>query len=156
MSRLNDVLSEAVEAKRSYDGSVDLHDAYKMVDGTFERDDEVILIKEASLIRMKDIASRGRSAILKQSAGQGEFPFPNIRRGHAIDTNGHRIKNTESMLEVEFARLIEIREEQIKNDQAYLDDLRDAFNACKPYWREHPAWTFGRVCEEMMRRVNAA
>ena len=92
---------------------------------------------------VRQFAQRLEYSIL-QLKWQGHLPFA-LRQAHALDTDGRIIKRTSDLTELEFRRIIEIREKQIADDGAYLEELKNAYRTCRPVWDEHPDWTFAQV-----------
>ncbi len=148
MSRLSDVISEACAEARDADGTTVVWNAVNVARGRLDDDDRLILVDEALARRCKAVAERGKRSV-KQAA---ERPsgiaslFPDLRQGYALGTDEKVVKETASLSEVEFRRLIAIREKQVEDDRAHLEVLRLAFETVTPIWQAHPDWTFGDCC----------
>jgi hypothetical protein len=149
MSRLSDRIQEALSLNFDPRLGYDIHAAVQSVKPVLNDDDRDTLIDEALYERAKRASERGKFALKKKTKVQGELPF-DLREAYAIDPEGF-VKRAEDLFEQEFVRIIEIREKQIIDDRAHLDQLRFAYKSVSPIWRAHPAWTFGQCCEEFLR-----
>jgi hypothetical protein len=133
-------------------GRLNIHAACARAKQEIDDEDRESLIDEALAGRIKQAAQRGKTAARAQTYEQGSFPFEKLRRAHAIDTDERVVVTTTEMTQMQFKRAIEIREKQVADDQAYLKELTNAYMAVRPIWDEHPEWTFGQCCNEMIRQ----
>lgn len=51
----------------------------------------------------------------------------------------------------QFIRAIEIREKQIKDDQARLSEWKSALKMADRFWKRNPEWTFGQCLDAIMK-----
>lgn len=155
MSRLSDVIGRVVELETDPLGNLDIHRAVAVARPMLDGDDIEMLLAEALAKRIKDATTRERKQIEGLDNDQADLPFPDLRRAHAIDTEGRFVVLTDSMSEMQFRRVIEIRRKQLKHDRAYLDVLEQAFRQVEPIWTEHPDFTFGEVCRLLIVKAAA-
>jgi hypothetical protein len=104
----------------------------------------------AELIRrMKRAAVNLTKDTFKISGSQQiELPFE-IDGAVSIDLDVRKIRLTESLSQIEFARAIEIRREQIRHDRIALEAWETAAKSVSPYWQSHPDWTFGQCVKAL-------
>jgi hypothetical protein len=81
--------------------------------------------------------------------------FPGLRTHYAVDTEGRVLKQTGLLSQLEFDRVIAIREKQVADDAAHLKVLKDARADLRGLWNANPALTFSQV-EALFRRSQAA
>lgn len=146
MSRLSDVIGQAIETEMDPFGRLDIPRAIAVALPLLDDDDRETLVSEALAKRIKDAACKTKKAIQGASSQQYKFPFPDLRHAHALDTDGREVILTEAMTEMQMRRLIGIRRKQVADDQAYLAVLEHAYQAVRPLWGVNPDWTFGQVC----------
>lgn len=147
MSRLNDVISQAIDTVRDARGRVNVHSAVEIALGLIDDEDGDTLIRAALSERIKRAAERGTKAIETAAAEplQGAL-FKDLRRAYALDEEGRVVKSTDDLTQLEFERIIRIREQSIESDLAHLKILRQALITVRSLWSSHPDWTFAQVC----------
>jgi hypothetical protein len=148
MSRLSDLVAQAIIETDSATGERNIRDAASLV---VERagPEELDALAHEGARRLCATASKrlGPSAErAMQTAGQEEL-FPDLWRAYPVDAAGKMTKLTGNLSQVEFRRIIAIREKQIGDDAAHLRALRAAYEAMSPIWDENPDWTFEQCCE---------
>lgn len=147
MSRLSDVIGEVLADQIDAFGRLDVNSAVVAALPRLDEEDLEALARDALGRRIKEAVTRRVGKIMRDTfSGQTELPFPNLKRAHAIDTEGRVMVLTEEMREMDFRRAIKIREDQLDADEAYLKELRVAFNSVKPIWVQYPDLTFGEIC----------
>lgn len=99
------------------------------------------LIHDQATKAMRRIAENGK---------QGSF-FA-LRERYALDVDARVFKDTDRLSELEFDRIIAIREKQLEDDAVHLDRLKEARREVAPIWREYPDKTFGEVEAIYLRR----
>lgn len=154
MSRLSDVIGHVVEVGTDGFGRLDVHSAVALAVEMIDDEDRNTLVEEALGKRIKDAATKAKRAAANAASSQGAL-FADVRRAHALDTDGRIVKLTDEMTELEFKRVIEIRRKQIADDIAYLDVLEHAYLQVQPVWRAHPDETFGEVCRRFAESAAA-
>ena len=70
----------------------------------------------------------------------------------AMDLEGTTLVSTRQLTRAEFARAIEIRNQQIANDSAALREWREALRQADQFWAENPTWRFGDCLEAILTR----
>lgn len=152
MSRLSDLVNEAIILNTKSDGTLVPHDAVSAIKPALDDESRDILVTEALHERVSNAAKNSKSAILKMAKKRNmELPF-NVDGAMALDIDGRYIKRTESLTQAEFKRAINIREKQIVDDSAKLAELRTAYHAVEPIWERHPDYTFGQCCSVLLRK----
>jgi hypothetical protein len=150
--RLNDVVTGIVEMV--LEGEVD-DKRRAAVESWDDIDDDGQYIAgiEGVVARIEKKARDLKVAIGKKfSAAQPELPF-NLPAAVAMDIDGTRILPTRNLRRNEFMRAIQIREQQIKNDQRSLREWKSALKQADIFWAKHPSWSFGDCLDAMMGRV---
>ncbi|HTI83040.1 MAG TPA: hypothetical protein VL614_21520 [Acetobacteraceae bacterium] len=112
-----------------------------------EATDEARYVAASRMIH--DQATQAMRRIAKDN-GQGSF-FE-LRERYALDIDARVFKDTERLSELEFDRIIAIREKQLEDDAAHLNRLKEAKRELAPIWREHPDKLFGEVEAIYLRR----
>jgi len=104
------------------------------------------------------IEAKGRQVRLTSrqhtSEAQPTLPFE-LPVAVSMDLEGHTIRATRSLTRDEFLRAIEIREQQIANDQQALREWRIALQQADRFWAHHPDWTFGRCLDAIIEPSTA-
>jgi hypothetical protein len=80
---------------------------------------------------------------------QTELPF-SLPAAVAMDLEGTTLVSTRQLTRAEFARAIEIRNQQIANDSAALREWREALRQADQFWAENPTWRFGDCLEAIL------
>lgn len=151
MSRLSDVIGKAIESNLRSDGTLDAAQAANSALGMLDAEDIDLLAGSELRRRIKEAMAKARRSTETQDVGQAFFPFPDIRLAHPLDLDGRKIKLTAEMREIEFRRVIAIREASVEADMVYLDKLREAYRTLKPVWDVAPDLTFSEACDVLMR-----
>jgi hypothetical protein len=156
MSRLSEKVHDAVQAH--VDGGVyDRHGAIQEVKASLEDEDREILIDEALAVRVKNACVNGKKSTERGGAAPAQLTmFPDLHVGYPLDHDGRQIKQTDALSRIEFRRIIEIRREQIKRDEAHLQSLMQAEATVSPLWDRYPDKTFGEICSLYMAKMEAA
>lgn len=153
MSRLSDVINEACAEARDGAGVTVVHQAVAYARNRLDADDRDVLVDEALSRRCKAVAEKGRRSVEEAASRPSVIAdlFPDLRQGYALGDDERVIKETASLLQHDFARLISVREKQIEADRAHLEVLRLAYNTMRPTWQQRPDWTFGDCCNAHRR-----
>lgn len=147
MSRLSDVVNEACAEARDGFGRTVVQQAVAFARGRLDEDDRDTLVDEALARRCKTVAEKARKSVRAAAAEANLVDmFPDLRAGYALDNEERVVKETASLSELEFDRIIAIREKQVEDDTSHLEHLRAARATAKPLWTVHPDWTFGDCC----------
>lgn len=155
MSRLSDLVNEAVINHTSKKGVIAQHDALTDIKPKLDQECRETLIDEALTSRITAAAKRGKSAIAAMAKRRNmELPF-NIDGAYPLNIEDRYIKRTEALTREEMLRVINIREKQIVDDKNRLAELRNAFHTVDPIWQQHPTWTFGQCCSALLRKKAA-
>ena len=103
------------------------------------------------LVARVNTKARALSAVAtaRRSEAQQELPFrlPSVV---AMDTEESVLMPTRGLSRNQFIRAIEIREKQIKDDQARLSEWKTALKAADRFWRTNPDWSFGDCLDAIM------
>lgn len=104
------------------------------------------------------INSKARSltmtAAVRRSEAQAEFLF-SLPAAVNLDMEGGLILPTRALTRAQFVRAIEIREEQIANDQKSLREWKRALKQADKFWASNPDWSFGECLNAIMNEVAA-
>lgn len=142
MSRLSDLVNDALVRNTHADGTIDTGAAVSAIKPTIGPDETDILVTEALVHRVKNAAKISRAGMLANAKKRNlQLPFEGLHVAYPLDLDGRYIKQTESLTRAEFQRVISIREKQIVDDTAHLTKLRSAFDALAPFWDAQPDWT---------------
>jgi hypothetical protein len=156
MSRLNDLINEAILIHTNADGALVPHEAVSAIKPSLDDESRDVLVTEALTSRVTAAAKNSRTAIFKSAKNRNlELPFSDLHGAYPLDLEGRYVKRTESLLRAEMQRVISIREKQIVDDTKHLAELRAAFTAVEPIWDAHPDWTFGQCCNALLRKAAA-
>lgn len=149
MSRLSDVIQEAIESIRDDSGNVNIHTAMERARPLLDDEDCETLISEGLSLRIKNAALRGKNAAREAITKDSKTleMFPGLRSAYAIDAEERVVKQTRALSMLEFQRIIATREKQVSDDRAHLKILRDTLAAVSPTWAPHPTWTFGEAAD---------
>lgn len=98
--------------------------------------------------RARRLKLRAEQAVAPE---QTELPF-SLPAAVAMDLEGTTLVSTRQLTRAEFARAIEIRNQQITNDSAALREWREAMRQADQFWAENPAWRFGDCLEAILTR----
>lgn len=142
MLRLSDVISKAVNSV-NIGGRIDTKDAVSEAKSHLDGDMRDLLVVEALSKRIKQAVCKLRRNETKVVSAQHSFSFPDLRYAYALDIDGQYIKDTDQLSQLEFCRLIEIREKQLADDSAHLAVLRKAYDSVLPFWETE--MVFGEV-----------
>ena len=147
--RLNDVVTGIVEMV--LEGEVeDKRRAAVEAWDDIDEDGQYLAGIEGVVARIEAKSRSLRVAIGKKFSGaQTELPF-NLPAAVAMDIEGTRILPTRNLRRNEFMRAIQIREQQIKNDQRSLREWKSALKQADLFWAKNPSWTFGACLDAMM------
>jgi hypothetical protein len=152
MSRLSDLVNEAVILNTKADGTISAHDAVAAITPDLDDESREALIVEALTARVMAAAKSSKSSILKMAERRNmELPFEGLHGAYPLDIEGRYIKRTESLSRAEMQRVINIREKSINDDMKSLSGLRAGFVAAEPHWEAHPGWTFGQCCSAILK-----
>jgi hypothetical protein len=158
MSQLNDIISSVVEEMISPAGRINVDIASDLVYKRAEFSHIEVCAKSEIARRIQQYMARSRKAAVSgtmAASGQGVLPL-GLRPAHAIDDDGREMVLTVHMTQAQFRKVIEIREQQVIADTAYLTKLRSAYSAACPIWTAHPDWTFGQVAEAIQPEAESA
>lgn len=103
------------------------------------------------------IKSKCRSVKLmtkKHAASQTEMVF-SLPAVVSLDVDGITLLPTRALSRAEFVQAIEIREQQIRDDQKALREWRQALKTADKFWTVHPDWSFGRCLDAAMGRKSS-
>lgn len=120
--------------------------AVELLRSDAEATDEARYIAASKLIH--DQATR----VMRHMPDGRQGSFFALRERYALDVEARVFKDTERLSELEFDRIIAIREKQLADDAVHLDRLREARRELAPIWREYPNKTFGGVEAIYLRR----
>jgi len=155
MSRLSDLVNEAVITHTKQDGTIQRHEAVKSIKPNLDDESREILIDEALSERVTTAAKNSKSSIMAMAKKRNmELPF-HLNGAYPLDIEHRYIKRTEALSREEMQRVISIREKQIVDDTKHLAELRTAFHAVEPIWDAHPNWTFGQCCAALLKKQAA-
>lgn len=154
MSLLSEKLESSLMHHRDSYGRHDLHAVVREVKPDLTSDEISDLLDDVLYQRAKKAATKGKKKLDKflAKAKTGDM-FPGIERGYVLDIGGNYAKDADDLTEMEFKRIIQIRQDQLAADKQSLDALEAAYGACAPIWREHPTWLFGQCKAELARRA---
>lgn len=153
MSRLSDLIVYAVQAY-TINGTVDRQAAVAAVRTDLEEAEKAILIDEALFDRIKACAIRARkSADDSASASLQLALFPDLHRGYSV---GNTIRLTGALRLLEFEAVIKVREDQLKQDGAHLNYLKQTLATVHPLWKRNPNLDFDEVCRMYSKMMEAA
>lgn len=157
MSRLNELASQAIIETDLATGERDIRRAASRVVDQADADEvKALAFEGARRLCAKLARSIGPTAERsKRIAGQTEL-FPELWQSYAIDAAGTTTKLTGNLSQVEFRRIIAMREKQIDDDARHLRFLREAYRTVAPIWDNNPDWSFGQCCADYARRRAAA
>ncbi len=147
--RLSDVVTEIVDCVHA--GEV-INARQAAVEKWDDIDDDgQYLAGIEGLVARVNSKARSLSAVSaqKRSEAQQELPF-RLPAVVAMDTDESVLMPTRGLSRNQFVRAIEIREKQIKDDQARLSEWKTALKAADRFWRRHPHWTFGECLDAIM------
>lgn len=154
MTQLSDTINRHVQEALTKEG-FDPRALAPKVWEELDEDSRSVLGIEGIIRRMKQAAKVLTSdALQRLGSKQIELPF-RIDGAVVVDVEDRRIRLTESLNQLEFARAIEIRKKQIKDDQAQLKEWESAERIARPYWRDHPDWTFGQCVKAIAKDFRA-
>jgi hypothetical protein len=154
MSRLSDLITDAVESAR-VNGAVIVHNVASSIIEKLDPADRDQITFEGLCRRIKAAAERGRAEVLASAGKQAELPF-NLPRSYAIDINDRTVKLTRELTEIEVRRVIAIRESSIAADLKSVAEIKRAYDAVKPIWRDQPGLLFGDVLDMAAKSEQAA
>lgn len=156
MSRLSDLVNDAILTNTRRDGTIDANAAVADIRPNLDDDDRDILVSEALVARVTNAAKTSKAAILGHAKKRNlELPFEGLHGAYPLDLDGRYIKRTEALTRAEFERVISIREKQIIDDMAHLKRLREAFAVLEPIWAANPDWTVAE-CVAWATKASAA
>jgi hypothetical protein len=98
------------------------------------------------------IHDQATQAMRKVASDTRQGSFFALRERYALDIDARVFKDTERLSELEFDRIIAIREKQLADDAVHLNRLKEAKRELAPIWREHPDKLFGEVEAIYLRR----
>ena len=157
MSQLSDLISQAISETEKGDGVRDYRAAAFLVVERADEDGINRLAHRGAMQLCKKAAEKQGPAARRVTTSRGQTEmFPNLHIGYAVDLESNTIKRTGNLNQMEFMRIIGIREKQISDDAAHLQQLRDAYDAVRPIWSTHPHWTFDECCFELAARREAS
>jgi hypothetical protein len=93
----------------------------------------------------KLIHDHATKALRQFTNGDRQGSFFDLRARYALDVDARVFKDTELLSELEFDRIIAIREKQLADDAEHLNRLLAAKRQLAPIWREYPDKAFGEV-----------
>jgi len=150
MARLKDVVADIV-ANLSDGGT--LKNVKSIASNRYEdvdEDGQYILGVEGLAKRIRDAAKSLKLKAASLTGAQQEMlPF-DLPGAVPMDIDGATIRPTRDLSRDEFARAIEIRQQQIVHDTARLKEWRDALAAADRYWSRFPDWTFGQCLDAIV------
>jgi hypothetical protein len=147
MSRLSDLANSIVAGSDMF-GRMDTHKAIEEAMPRLVDEDKDTLAREALWNRVNNAAAKLKRTMklsgMQEPASLSLFPDLNPR--YSVDVDGRQIVLTDSLSQMEFRRVIDIRQKQIKADSAHLKVLEDAYKAVSPFWDANPEFSFGEIC----------
>ncbi len=150
MSRLSDLVNEAVEAARA-DGAIIVHTVAASILSGLDPEDLEMVALEGLCRRVKTAASAGKAEVLAAaSSGQAELPF-NLARSYALDIGDRVVKLTRELTQLEVRRIITIRKDSIAADMRSLSEIEAAYVAAHPMWAQNPEWLFGQALDAAVK-----
>lgn len=79
-----------------------------------------------------------------------------LHERYAIDAEARVIKDTEKLTQLEFQRIMALRQKQIEDDTRHYEMMVRAYNEVAPIWSEFPEKLFGEVEGIWLARRDAA
>lgn len=153
--RLSDVVSEIVD--RALAGEV-VNTRQAAVDAWDDIDDDGQYLAGIDGLCSR-ISNKTRSltvaAAARRSESQQELPF-SLPAVIAMDTEDRVLLPTRGLTRGQFLRAIQIREEQIRNDQNSLREWKRALKTADLFWAKYPDWSFGDCLDAIMGNEAAA
>ena len=157
MSQLSDLVSQAIIETEKGDGVRDYRAAASLVVERADEDGINHLAHRGAMQLCKKAAEKQGPAARRATTSRGQTEmFPNLHIGYVVDPESNTIKMTGKLNQMEFMRIIGVREKQIFDDAAHLQQLRDAYDAVRPIWSTYPHWTFDECCFELAARREAS
>jgi hypothetical protein len=153
---LNDIIGRVIEIAEDANGTIDKNLAARAGVPLVMEDDEAIdeCVRETVWRRVNSKGARMERSHFASAGRQNEL-FPGLRARYAVDLEGRVLKRTERLTQLEFERVISIREKQVADDTAQLTSLKMARDELSGIWKLYPDLTFGEV-EALFRRSQAA
>jgi len=147
--RLNDVVAEIVGeviAGQSVNKRQAAVDRWDDIDG-----DGQYLAGIDGVVTRIDNRARALRVKAEKSAGdaQPELPF-HLPAAVAMDLEGTTLVATRDLSREQFERAIEIRQQQITNDQRALREWRNALRQADRVWADHADWSFGQCLDAIL------
>ena len=160
MSLLSDRIKNSLIDHRDGYGRYDLRAVVVEVKADLSSNEVSDLLDDVLYQRAKKAATHGKIGLDKAArklarSREGEPDlFPNLQQAYALGED--IVKDTDALRQLEFARVISIREKQLQDDAESINELKVAKAAADPIWRDHPNWTFGQCKAELKRRAIGA
>jgi len=145
MSRLTETMHEIADRHFELRNCLNVHEAAReLMQQADEEEREQFAFSEVCR-RFKAISCRARAAAKDDTETQADLPFSELRKAYAIDLDDRIIRPTEQLTQLEFRRIIEIREQQVIADRKHLEELKRVYSSLSPYWDRNPDWTLANV-----------
>ena len=160
MSLLSDRMKKSLIDHRDGYGRYDLRAVVVEVKADLSKAEISDLLDDVLYQRAKKAATQGKKGLensaKKRARAAYDEPdlFPNLQQAYALGED--IVKDTDALRQLEFERVIKIREKQLEDDAESLNELRVAKSAADPIWLMHPNWTFGQCKAELKRRAVGA
>ena len=152
MSRLSDLVNDAILTNTADDGTINVTGAMESIKPSLDDECREVLINEALTTRVTTAAKSAKSNLRSRASQRNfELPFKGLHHAYPLDLDGRYIKRTEALSRVEFESVINIREKQIINDMGHLEKLRSAHAAMLPIWKENPDWIVQQCVEALLK-----
>lgn len=147
--KLNDVVLDVIEAIRH--GAV-INKRRTAVERWDEIDaDGQYLAGIEGFVARIETKARQLRLTSRQHASDAQPPLPfALPVAVSMDIEGHTILATRGLSRGEFLRAIEIREQQIANDNQALREWRSALRQADRIWARHPDWSFGQCLDAIV------
>lgn len=92
-----------------------------------------------------DLAIR---AMKEQEGKQLGFGFLNMPGAVAVDADGHKVKFTLALSQIELQAATEFRRKSRSSLDVSIKDMEAAQAVAKPYWQKNPDWNLGQCLEQ--------
>lgn len=150
MTAYSEIINKTVEAAMSADGfdpAVHAPKVFRLIGKEDRERTSIATIARDLKSAANEIAKR---AIRQQETAQMAFGFFRLPGAVALDLEGRKIKFTRSLSQMEFQRAAKIRVDHHKASGEAIKEFNAAEEAVRPYWRQHPEWTFGQCLDQLV------
>lgn len=134
MSQLSNFINEAV-AVVMVKGRVSTQKVADLVEPKLDDLMRHSLMFESLKIRIKKQVCKTHKQTREDDDEEPRLTGFDLHSGYALDVADKYIKRTQELTELEFLRIITIREEQLVDDSRHLSVLRKAYDTVKPFWQ---------------------